>query len=87
MPIYLPELLVNVHSYPVADGHAGKKCHNLAAVCVEGGFCQIQSHIILGSFYYPPNSPTTALNGLNDSLRFIRLQFPSAKIILGGDFT
>ena len=42
--------------------------------------------IILGSFYRPPNSPTTTLVDLNDSLRSIRLQFPSAKIILGGDF-
>ena len=46
----------------------------------------INNDIILGSFYRPPNSPITALNDLNDSLRFIRLQFPRAKIILGGDF-
>ena len=44
------------------------------------------SDIIFGSFYRPPNSPTTALNDLNDSLRFIRLKFPCVKNILGGDF-
>ena len=44
------------------------------------------SDIVLGSYYRSPNSPTTVLNDLNDSLRFIKLQFPSTKIILGGDF-
>ena len=44
------------------------------------------SDIIFGLFYRPPNSPTTALNDLNDSLRFIKLKFSCAKIILGGDF-
>ena len=39
-----------------------------------------------GSFYHPSNSPTTALNDLNDWLRFIRRKFPCAKIIPGGDF-
>ena len=36
---YLPELLVNVYSYRVMV----KVC--LAVVCVEAGFCQIQSQI------------------------------------------
>ena len=42
--------------------------------------------VILGSFYRPPSSPTSALDDLNDSLGHIKLQFPSTNIILGGDF-
>ena len=42
--------------------------------------------VILGAFYRPPGSPTSALDDLNDSLGYIKLQFPSTNITLSGDF-
>ena len=46
----------------------------------------LNSDIILGSFYRPPNSSSSVLNDLGDSLCYIKSQFPNTKIILGGDF-
>ena len=44
------------------------------------------SPIILGSFYHPPYSPDLILDELSVSMSHIRSQFPSSKIVLGGDF-
>ena len=42
--------------------------------------------IIIGSFYCPPHSPITVLDELAQSISDIRTMYPSAKIIIGGDF-
>ena len=44
------------------------------------------SPIILGSFYRPPHSPDSIPGELSVSMSHIRSQFPSSKIVLGGDF-
>ena len=43
-------------------------------------------NIIIGSFYCPPHSPITVLDELAQSISDIRTMYPSAKIIIGGDF-
>ena len=52
-------------------------------VCVH---IDLNSDVILGSFYRPPNSPFSVRNNLGDSLCYIKSQFPNTKIILGGGF-
>ena len=42
--------------------------------------------IILGSFYRPPNSSSSVLDDLSDSVQQIQRQFPNAIFLLGGDF-
>ena len=42
--------------------------------------------IIIGSFYCPPHSPITVLDELVQSISDIQTMYPSAIIIIGGDF-
>ena len=44
------------------------------------------SDIIVGSFYRPPHSADSVLDGLMSSILSIKEKFPRAQIILGGDF-
>ena len=46
----------------------------------------IDADIILVSFYCPPHSPVEILDELAGSLFYIQIMYPSAKVILGGDF-
>ena len=45
--------------------------------------CNTDNNIIIGSFYYPPHPSVTILA---QSLSDVRTMYPSARIILGGDF-
>ena len=42
--------------------------------------------IIVGSVYCPPNSSTTILDELENTINDIRNAHPTARIFLGGDF-
>ena len=44
------------------------------------------SDIVFGSFYCPPHSSDTILEDLRSSLVYIKLKYPRAQVILGGDF-
>ena len=47
---------------------------------------QHKQSIILGSVYFPPNSPITVLDELQDTISEIRNSHPTVKLLLGGDF-
>ena len=47
---------------------------------------QNKQDIILGLFYCPPDSSVAVLEELQISVSEIKQNFPTAKIILGGDF-
>jgi len=41
---------------------------------------------IIGSFYYPPNFPSTVFDELAQNLDDIKERYPHSKIIIAGDF-
>ena len=47
---------------------------------------QHKQSIILGSVYFPLNSPITVLDELQDTISGFRNSHPTAKLLLGGDF-
>ena len=49
-------------------------------------YAQNTKDVILGSFYTPPHSPESIWDDLAQCLSQIRLKFPKATILLGGDF-
>ena len=47
---------------------------------------QNKQSIILGSVYFPPNSPITVLEELQVTISEIKSTYPTVKVLLGGDF-
>ena len=47
---------------------------------------QYNQSIILELVYFPPNSPITVLDGLQVTISEIKSTYPTAKVLLGGDF-
>ena len=47
---------------------------------------QYKQSIILGSVYFPPNSPITVLEELQVTISEIKSTYPTVKVLLGGDF-
>lgn len=67
---------------PSSQVDTGASCE-IVWCCIHGRSGQT---LIVGSFYCPPQSSIAVLEELTKSIRIIKAKYPSARLILGGDF-